>query len=68
MIRAGGTPAGRATTVPHERGDDPTTENTEKGWPGKRDAAKLTEKGAAYVVKKLRDMARTNERTPGAEG
>ena len=44
------------------------TENTEKGWPGKRDAAKLTEKGAAYVVKKLRDMARMSERTPGAEG
>jgi len=45
-----------------------TTENKEKGWPGKRSAAKLTEKGAAFVVKKLRDMAAAADREPGAEG
>lgn len=32
------------------------TVNKEKGWPGKRDPNKLTEKGAAFVLKKLREM------------
>lgn len=32
------------------------TENPEKGWPGKRDPNKLTEKGAAFVLKKLAEL------------
>lgn len=43
------------------------TENKEKGWPGKRDANKLTEKGVAFVLKKLQAMDAAS-REPGEGG
>lgn len=45
-----------------------TTENKEKGWQGKRDANRLTEAGAKFVLAKLRALSLEKGREPGAEG
>lgn len=44
-----------------------TTANKEKGWPGKRDANRLTEAGAKFVLARLQKMAQES-REPGEEG